>query len=120
MKAHEVQGLLFYLCGKDPLQQPILFEYAESFLRPAAYETVEDIADAIINGDPNMMYSINGYCSANGDPYKNQKLSEDRAWAVFYALEALGVDSARMFIVGNGMSDKDSAREQKVIVKPAY
>lgn len=106
-------------CGNDPLSQPILFEYASSLLRPDAYETVEDIAEVIKADMSDAMYSINGYCSNNGDPYRNQKLSEERAYTVFMALKLLGVDSSRLFIVGNGMTDKDSARDQKVIVRKA-
>lgn len=106
-------------CGNDPLSQPILFEYASSSLRPDAYETVEDIAEVIKADMSDTMYSINGYCSNNGDPYRNQKLSEERAYTVFMALKLLGVDSSRLFVVGNGMTDKDSARDQKVIVRKA-
>lgn len=106
-------------CGNDPLSQPILFEYASSSLRPDAYETVEDIAEVIKADMSDAMYSINGYCSNNGDPYRNQKLSEERAYTVFMALKLLGVDSSRLFVVGNGMTDKDSARDQKVIVRKA-
>lgn len=106
-------------CGNDPLSQPILFEHASSSLRPDAYETVEDIAEVIKADMSDAMYSINGYCSHNGDPYRNQKLSEERAYTVFMALKLLGVDSSRLFVVGHGMTDKDSARDQKVIVRKA-
>ncbi len=106
-------------CGNDPLSQPILFEHASSSLRPDAYETVEDIAEVIKADMSDAMYSINGYCSHNGDPYRNQKLSEERAYTVFMALKLLGVDSSRLFVFGHGMTDKDSARDQKVIVRKA-
>ncbi len=94
---------------------PIYFEYASSSLTPIEEEKVELIAETIRADDAT--YMIEGYCSNNGDPYRNQKLSEDRAYSVFYSLIGLGVNSSRLIVVGNGMSDKDAALEQRVIVK---
>ena len=78
------------------------------------------IARAINADETDVMYAIEGWCSANGDPYKNQKLSEERAMAVFLELKRLGVDSTRLFIVGNGMGDEDSVLEQKVVVRKTF
>jgi outer membrane protein OmpA-like peptidoglycan-associated protein len=61
-------------------------------------------------------YRILGYCSANGNDWKNQILSEKRANAVYYRLIAYGVDESRLFPEGRGMSDYDKASEQKVII----
>ena len=97
----------------------IRFEYATAYLIPTEEDNVAEIADAINADNSGSSYIIEGYCSRNGDPYKNQKLSEERAWAVFNALTYLGVDSSRLIVVGNGMSDIDSTREQKVIVRKA-
>lgn len=94
---------------------PIYFEYASSFLTPIEEEKVALIAETI-NAD-NVSYSIEGYCSANGDPYRNQKLSEERAYTVFYALVANGVNSTRLVVAGHGMTDRDSALEQRVVVR---
>lgn len=98
----------------------IYFEYASSFLTTIEEEKVAMIAEAINADRSDNVYMIEGYCSANGDPYRNQKLSEERAQAVFFALVANGVDSTRLFMVGNGMSDRDSALEQRVIVKKSF
>ena len=97
----------------------IRFEYATAYLIPTEEDNVAEIADAINADNSGSSYIIEGYCSRNGDPYKNQKLSEERAWAVFNALVALDVNSARLIVVGNGMSDIDSTREQKVSVRKA-
>ena len=97
----------------------IRFEYASAYLIPTEEDNVAEIADAINADNSGNLYMIEGYCSRNGDPYKNQKLSEERAWAVFNALVALDVNSARLVVVGNGMADLDSTREQKVIVRKA-
>ena len=98
----------------------IYFEYASSFLTTIEEEKAAMIAEAINADRSDNVYMIEGYCSANGDPYRNQKLSEERAQAVFFALVANGVDSTRLFMVGNGMSDRDSALEQRVIVKKSF
>ena len=78
------------------------------------------IARAINADETDSMYAIEGWCSANGDPYKNQKLSEDRAMSVLLELKRLGVDSTRLYIVGNGMGDEDSVLEQKVVVRKTF
>lgn len=97
------------------IMQPIYFEFASSELSPLQQENVADIAD-IINSD-NHTYSIEGYCSNNGSPYKNQILSEARADVVYRELIYNGVDKNRLFVIGYGMTDVDSPREQKVIIK---
>lgn len=99
---------------------PIYFEYASAYLTPIEEEKVAMIAEAINADNPINVYMIEGYCSANGDPYRNQKLSEERAQTVFFALVQNGVESTRLFIVGNGMTDKDAPLDQKVIVRKAF
>lgn len=97
--------------------EPIYFNYAESTLNDFAWEAVGDIAEVINADESDAIYMIEGYCSNNGDPYKNQKLSEERAWSVFNALVYnYGVSSERLAVVGNGMAERDSVREQKVVV----
>lgn len=98
---------------------PIYFEYASSFLTPIEDEKVAIIAETIKADNSEQLYMIEGYCSANGDPYKNQRLSEDRARAVYWTLISYGVDETRLFTIGNGMTDKDAALEQRVIVRKA-
>ena len=97
---------------------PIYFEYASSYLTSIEEEKVAMIASTIAQDDAG--YMIEGYCSANGDPYKNQILSEERARAVYFALVGYGVEPSRLFIVGNGMTDNDYALDQKVVVKKSY
>ena len=41
-------------------------------------------------------------------------------WRLRGVAEVNGVDSTRLFMVGNGMSDRDSALEQRVIVKKSF
>lgn len=99
---------------------PIYFEYASSCLTPIEEEKVALIAEAINADHTDNIYMVEGYCSANGDPYRNQKLSEERAYTVFYALIEHAVNSTRLVVVGNGMTDKDAPLEQKVVVKKSF
>ena len=96
---------------------PIYFEYAQSYLTPIEEEKVALIAETIKSDDAT--YMIEGYCSNNGDHDRNQKLSEERAYTVFLALINYGVNSTRLVVIGNGMSDKDAALEQKVVARKA-
>lgn len=100
--------------------EPIRFEFASSYLDERAEAQCLKIARAINADETDAMYAIEGWCSANGDPYKNQKLSEDRAMSVLLELKRLGVDSTRLYIVGNGMGDEDSVLEQKVVVRKTF
>ena len=51
-------------------------------------------------------YQLEGYSSNNGDDYRNQVLSENRARAVYWALIDLGVDENKLIVIGNGKTEK--------------
>lgn len=93
----------------------ILFDFASSDLLPTEEDRVADAAEIIIRD--NYVYLIEGWCSNNGTPYKNQLLSEARATKVRRALIDYGVSEDRLVPVGNGQSDIDDSREQKVIIR---
>jgi outer membrane protein OmpA-like peptidoglycan-associated protein len=69
---------------------------------------------------------INGYASAPGSTQHNQELSQDRAGAVAAFLEARGVPSSCLLVVGHGATDfvapgasSDNRRVVVVIEAPA-
>lgn len=94
--------------------QAIYFEWGSADISDVMDAFIEDAAD-IINNDT-YSYRIEGYCSANGNEYKNQILSAKRANAVYDRLVEYGVDGNRLFTTGNGMTSVDRASEQKVII----
>lgn len=93
----------------------IYFEYASSYLTQIEEDKVAMIARYILQ--TNDEYTIDGYCSNNGDTYRNQKLSEDRARIVYWTIIGFGVSPKRLSMQGHGMTDKDVSLEQKVIVR---
>lgn len=93
----------------------VYFDYAMAELSVIEEIKIAKFAQEIINSGGN--YLIEGYCSANGDPYRNQKLSEERAEYVYDLLKYYGVPKANISWVGNGMTDIDDYLEQKVIIK---
>jgi outer membrane protein OmpA-like peptidoglycan-associated protein len=90
----------------------VYFDYAMAELSVIEEVKVAKFAQQIIKdgGD----YIIEGYCSANGDPYKNKVLSEQRAKYVHNLLLDYGVS---LQYIGNGMSALDDYLEQKVVIK---
>jgi len=94
---------------------PILFDYASADITPAMDDYLADFAE-LINADTHD-YLIEGYCSANGDGWRNQILSEDRAWAVYHRLVGYGVSEHRLYVEGKGMAPLDRPSEQKVLVR---
>ena len=93
----------------------VFFDYAMSELSVIEEIKVAKFAQEIINNGGN--YLIEGYCSANGDPYKNQVLSQRRARYVYDLLKYYNVPKQNIQWIGNGMSELDDYLEQKVIIK---
>ena len=93
----------------------VYFDYAMAELSVIEEIKVAKFAQQIIQDGGN--YLIEGYCSANGDPYRNQVLSQQRAEYVYDLLRYYDVPKANISWVGNGMSELDDYLEQKVIIK---
>jgi outer membrane protein OmpA-like peptidoglycan-associated protein len=93
----------------------VYFDYAMSELSVIEEVKIVKFAQQIIQDGGN--YLIEGYCSANGDPYKNQVLSQRRAEYVYDLLRYYNVPKANISWVGNGMTDVDDYLEQKVVIK---
>lgn len=101
--------------GDPNVIEVIHFEYASSELIPTEEDRVADAAEIIMKDD--YTYMVEGWSSANGNIYNNQLLSSARASAVLQALIDYGVPETRLVPVGNGQSDLDDSREQKVVIK---
>ena len=76
-------------------------------LDPTADVVLDVLAEQMNANDKT--YTITGYASLEGVETFNQKLSENRATAVFNALVKRGVDANRMTIVAGGPTDKFSS-----------
>ncbi len=80
----------------------IFFDYASAEISPIESAKVEQLAHYINTTEGN--YRIEGYSSPDGDPYRNDVLSGDRARAVYWLLIANGVDEDRLVPMKGGIS----------------
>ena len=95
----------------------LLFETNSATLKPESKEQLQNVAE-ILKAYPNVKVKVGGYTDNTGDPGANQKLSQDRATAVFTELVTLGVPAQRMSAEGYGQqypvadNSTDSGRAQ--------
>jgi len=80
-----------------------LFSVNSSTLLPGAYDELDRVAN-VLNQYPQSTMRISGHTDSTGSDDHNQKLSELRAQSVKNALKGMGVDPARMTIIGYGES----------------
>jgi len=80
-----------------------LFSVNSSTLLPGAYDELDRVAN-VLNQYPQSTMRISGHTDSTGSDDHNQKLSELRALSVKNALVGMGVDPARMTIIGYGES----------------
>jgi outer membrane protein OmpA-like peptidoglycan-associated protein len=79
----------------------VLFDTAQSTLKPGAYRTIDRLAE-VMQEDQNRRVVIEGHTDSVGDEAYNQALSERRAQAVQAALLERGVSSDQISTVGKG------------------
>lgn len=77
------------------------FELGKTYLKSNAAGAINELAD-FLNAYPQRNVLIEGHTDSTGSESINQKISLQRAMAVRKALEARGVDAARMQAMGLG------------------
>lgn len=87
-------------------EQPVLlanvfFDLGKSTLRKESFVELKKLA-TLLNENSNIKIEIGGHTDTRGDDKANQKLSEDRAKAVFDYLVSNGVESNRLTYKGYG------------------
>lgn len=87
----------------NPIFQ-IFFEYASATITPIEDAKVAQLAEYINSTEG--YYRILGYSSPDGDPYRNEQLSGDRARAVYWLLISYGVDEDRIVPMGEGVTSR--------------
>lgn len=80
----------------------VYFGYASSEITDTDLARLRRFAADIADG--NGYYRIDGYSSPDGNPYRNEQLSQERAEAVYWYLLSQGVDESRLAPIGNGPS----------------
>lgn len=92
----ETRGTVVTLSGS------VLFASGKSKLLPAASSRLRQVADALVAGDPDSTFVVEGHTDSTGNTDRNQRLSEDRARAVRDFLVSRGVPADRIEAQGMG------------------
>lgn len=92
----EARGMVITLSGS------VLFASNESTLLPAAMLKLNEVADALIKGNPDSNITVEGHTDSQGQRQYNMDLGRKRAEAVREQLVTRGVASDRIKAVGVG------------------
>lgn len=119
----ESRGMVITLSGS------VLFASNESTLLPAAMVKLNEVADALIKGNPDANITVEGHTDSQGQRQYNMELGTKRAEAVRNQLVARGVAADRIKAIGVGpdrpIADNKTAegrannRRVEIIVEPA-
>jgi outer membrane protein OmpA-like peptidoglycan-associated protein len=119
----ESRGMVITLSGS------VLFASNESTLLPAAMVKLNEVADALIKGNPDANITVEGHTDSQGQRQYNMDLGEKRAKAVRDQLVSRGVAQDRIKAVGVGpdrpVADNKTAegrannRRVEIIVEPS-
>ena len=82
----------------------ILFARASADIAPTSAKTIARLSE-IVKACPGTRVQVSGFTDAEGEPDRNQNLSERRARAVVKSLVRAGVDPSRLTAVGYGADD---------------
>jgi len=81
---------------------PIIFETGSSILKPESDAALKIIKKYLDDKSYISLLRVEAHTDNEGDPAKNQSLSERRAFQVCMTLIAMGVDCKRLIAVGFG------------------
>lgn len=105
--------------ASSPIFQ-IFFDYASSEITPIEAAKVAQLAEHIkSNGG---YWRLQGYSSPDGNVYRNEALSQERAYAVYWLLLSHDVDEDQIIPMGEGVTTQygdDSPLNRMVVVSKA-
>lgn len=111
------------------LSGAVLFPSGKSTLLPQARLTLDDVANALLEGDPDANFVIEGHTDSQGSNARNQQLSIERANAVRDYLVSREIAADRITTVGHGeerpIADNRTAegrannRRVEIVIKPS-
>lgn len=107
--------------GQSLVLNNIFFDLGKADLKPESQAELLRLRDILLE-HKNLKIEIGGHTDTRGNPAANQKLSEDRAKAVYNFLIKNGVPSERLSYKGygatkpktNGQSEEDHAKNRRV------
>jgi OOP family OmpA-OmpF porin len=105
--------------NKIEFKEKIQFEVNKAVIKEESFSLLHDIADVIKKNPHVKKLSIEGHASAEGDPKKNKKLSDDRAKSVMdHLVKKEAIEPARLTAKGWGIekpiasNDNEEGREK--------
>lgn len=125
-EANRVAGLAARLATSQPLTlRTLYFEQGKAALLPPVQASLDTLAQALAER-PALRFEVQGHTDNQGDPFINQRLSQQRAAAVCAYLAAHGVAATRLRAVGYGgarpVADNQQPdqrpRNRRVVFKP--
>jgi outer membrane protein OmpA-like peptidoglycan-associated protein len=94
------------------ITEKIQFDVDRATIRPESFGIIDEVAAAIRKQPDIRRLQVQGHASSEGDPVRNQTLSEERAASVMNALVERGISAAILTSAGFGASqpvaDNDS------------
>lgn len=110
------------------LNGSVLFASNKYVLLPAARERLDQVAQALMSGDPKTQFVVEGHTDSRGKAEVNQVLSQNRADAVRDYLIERGVPAERITAEGHGADNpvvdnktadgRANNRRVEIVVKP--
>jgi outer membrane protein OmpA-like peptidoglycan-associated protein len=88
---------------KPVLLANVFFDLGKSTLRPESFVELDKLYD-FLTKNPSVKIEIGGHTDTRGDDKENQKLSEDRAKAVYDYILTKGIEAPRLTFKGYGES----------------
>jgi len=105
--------------NKIEFKEKIQFEVNKAIIKEESFSLLHDIGEVIKKNAHIKKISIEGHASAEGDPKRNKKLSDDRSKAVMeFLAKKEGIDAARLAAKGWGSekpvanNDSEDGREK--------
>jgi outer membrane protein OmpA-like peptidoglycan-associated protein len=105
--------------NKIEFKEKIQFEVNKAIIKEESFSLLHDIGEVIKTNPHLKKISIEGHASAEGDPKRNKKLSDDRSKAVLeFLAKKEGIEAARMTAKGWGVekpiapNDNEDGREK--------
>ena len=105
--------------NKIDFKEKIQFEVNKAIIKEESFSLLHDIGEVIKKNPQVKKISIEGHASAEGDPKRNKKLSDERSKAVMeFLVKKEGIEAARMSAKGWGVekpiagNDTEDGREK--------
>jgi outer membrane protein OmpA-like peptidoglycan-associated protein len=100
--------------NKIEFKEKIQFEVNKAIIKEESFSLLHDIGDVIKKNPHIKKISIEGHASAEGDPKRNKKLSDDRSKAVMeFLAKKEGIEAARLTAKGWGAEKPVAGNENE-------